>query len=169
MGLTRMKAMIERLGIAFTCPVFTVAGTNGKGSTCAMLESILRNAGNKVCMHTSPHLLRFNERALIDGKEAEDAAIVEALSAVDAARGDMSLTYFEMTGLAVLLLFMKAKPDAVILEIGLGGRLDAMNAIDTSCGIVCAIGIDHVAFWATPGKRLPTKSPAFTVRGGPPL
>lgn len=167
MGLTRMKAMIERLGIAFTCPVFTVAGTNGKGSTCAMLESILRNAGNKVCMHTSPHLLRFNERALIDGKEAEDAAIVEALSAVDAARGDMPLTYFEMTGLAVLLLFMKAKPDAVILEIGLGGRLDAMNAIDTSCGIVCAIGIDHVAFLGNTREKIAYEKSCIYRQGRP--
>lgn len=146
MGLERMKTMIDRLRIHFDCPVFTVAGTNGKGSTCALTERILRHAGYKVCMHTSPHLLRFNERALVNGAEATDAALVAAMDKVEAARGDLPLTYFEFTGLAILWLFMQEKPDAVILEIGLGGRLDAMNAIDTDCGIVCAVGIDHVAF-----------------------
>ena len=146
MGLARMTTMIGRLGIHFDCPVFTVAGTNGKGSTCALAECILRHAGFKVCMHTSPHLLRFNERALVGGVEASDAALVAAMEDVEAERGDLPLTYFEFTGLAILLLFMREKPDAVILEIGLGGRLDAMNTIDTDCGIVCAIGVDHVAF-----------------------
>ena len=146
MGLTRMKTMIGRLDIHFDCPVFTVAGTNGKGSTCALTERILRHAGYKVCMHTSPHLLRFNERALINGEEATDAALVAAMEKVEEERGDLPLTYFEFTGLAILWLFMREAPDAVILEIGLGGRLDAMNAIDTDCGIVCAVGIDHVAF-----------------------
>lgn len=146
MGLTRMKTMIDRMGIHFDCPVFTVAGTNGKGSTCALTERILRHAGYKVCMHTSPHLLRFNERALVNGKEASDAVLAEAMARVEAERGELPLTYFEFTGLAILWLFMREKPDAVILEIGLGGRLDAMNAIDTDCGIVCAVGIDHVAF-----------------------
>jgi len=146
LGLSRMKTMIARLAITFPCPVFTVAGTNGKGSTCAMLNAILLEAGYHVGMHTSPHLLRFNERAVIDGCEVEDEAFIEAFEVVEKARGGMPLTYFEFTGLAILWLFSREKLDAVILEIGLGGRLDAMNAIDTSCGIVCAIGIDHTAY-----------------------
>ncbi len=146
LGLSRMKEMIARLNIHFECPVFTVAGTNGKGSTSAMLEAILRHANYRVGMHTSPHLIRFNERALICGKEVSDADLCEAFSIVQKTRGEIELTYFEFTGLAILYLFSVSHLDAVILEIGLGGRLDAMNAIDTSCGIVCALGIDHTAY-----------------------
>ena len=146
LGLERMKEMIARMGIEFECPVFTVAGTNGKGSTCALLESVLRYAGYRVGMHTSPHLLRFNERCVIAGDEVDDETLISAFKAVDAARGDMPLTYFEFTGLAILKIFQDAKLDAVILEIGLGGRLDAMNAIDTDCAILCSIGIDHAAY-----------------------
>lgn len=146
LGLERMKSMIARMGIEFICPVFTVAGTNGKGSTCALLESVLRYAGYRVGMHTSPHLLRFNERCKIAGDEVDDETLIEAFKEVDKARGDMPLTYFEFTGLAILRIFQEAKLDAVILEIGLGGRLDAMNAIDTDCAILCSIGIDHSAY-----------------------
>lgn len=154
LGLERMNLMIDRLGIRFSCPVFTVAGTNGKGSTCAMLESVLRSAGYRVGMHTSPHLLRFNERVFMDGKEADDETIVRALKDVNKARGELTLSYFEFTGLAILKIFAEAHLDAVILEIGLGGRLDAMNAIDTDCGIVCAIGIDHVAFLGNTREKI---------------
>ena len=110
-----------------------VAGTNGKGSTCALLESVLRYSGYRVGMHTSPHLLRFNERCVIAGDEVDDDTLIEAFKEVEKARGDKPLTYFEFTGLAILRIFQKAHLDAVILEIGLGGRLDAMNAIDTDC------------------------------------
>lgn len=146
LGLDRMKQMIARMGIEFTCPVFTVAGTNGKGSTCALLEAIMRYAGYRVGMHTSPHLLRFNERCKIAGNEVDDATLVAAFEEVEQARGEVSLTYFEFTGLAILRIFQRANLDAVILEIGLGGRLDAMNAIDTDCAILCSIGIDHSAY-----------------------
>lgn len=146
LGLARMKEMIARMQISFQCPVFTVAGTNGKGSTCTFLESILRNEGYRVGMHTSPHLLRFNERCLLCGREASDHELIGAFQEVEKARGDLPLTYFEFTGLAILHLFQQADLSAVILEIGLGGRLDAMNAIDTSCGILCAIGLDHTQF-----------------------
>lgn len=146
LGLERMKDMIARMGIEFICPVFTVAGTNGKGSTCALLESVLRYAGYRVGMHTSPHLLRFNERCVIAGDEVDDETLIEAFKEVDKARGETPLTYFEFTGLAILRIFQKAHLDAVILEIGLGGRLDAMNAIDTDCAILCSIGIDHSAY-----------------------
>src|SRR5690606_12499246 len=125
------------------CPVFMVAGTNGKGSTCAMLESILRAAGYRVGLYTSPHLVHFNERARIDGVAVEDARIVAALEEVEAARGDISLTYFEFTTLALALVLARAGLDAVILEVGLGGRLDAVNLFDADCAIVTSIDIDH--------------------------
>ncbi len=149
-----MKEMIARLNIHFECPVFTVAGTNGKGSTSAMLEAILRHANFRVGMHTSPHLIRFNERAIICGKEVADDELCEAFRVVQKTRGEIPLTYFEFTGLAILYLFSQSHLDAVILEIGLGGRLDAMNAIDTSCGIVCALGIDHTAYLGTTREEI---------------
>ena len=146
LGLERMQAMVARMGIRFDCPVVTVAGTNGKGSTCAMMERIWREAGYKTAMHTSPHLIRFNERAFLDGREASDEALIEAFRKVEEARGGMTLSYFEYTGLAILKFFQDAAPDVVILEIGLGGRLDAMNTIDPDVSIVAAVGIDHTAF-----------------------
>ncbi len=146
LGLERMREMISRLGIRFECPVITVAGTNGKGSTCAFIESVCRAAGLRTAMHTSPHLLRFNERALLDGREVDDRLLTAAFAEVEAARGGMTLSYFEYTGLGILKVFQNARPDVVILEIGLGGRLDAMNAIDPDCSVVAAVGIDHTAF-----------------------
>ena len=146
LGLTRMKKMLDRLDIHFDCPVITVAGTNGKGSTCAMLEAIYRAAGYKTAMHTSPHMLSFNERAQINGEIVEDAPLVEAFREVEAARARMPLTYFEFTALAILRVFQKASPDVVILEIGLGGRLDAINALESTASIVTTVGIDHEAY-----------------------
>ena len=146
LGLDRMKLMIERMGIRFECPVVTVAGTNGKGSTCAMIERICRAAGLRTGMHTSPHLIRFNERALLCGREASDEALVECLKEVEDARRGLSLSYFEFTGLAILRLFQKSALDVVVLEIGLGGRLDAINAVDPDVSVICAVGIDHTAF-----------------------
>ncbi len=146
MGLARMTEMVKRLGIRFDCPVFVVGGTNGKGSTCSMLESILRAAGYRVGLHTSPHLLRFNERARLDGAEASDAALVEQFAAVETARGELTLSYFEFTALAILRLFQQARLDAVVLEIGLGGRLDAINAIDADVAIITSVDLDHVDY-----------------------
>ncbi|QAU34729.1 bifunctional tetrahydrofolate synthase/dihydrofolate synthase [Janthinobacterium sp. 17J80-10] len=143
LGLERVARVRERLGIAFDCPVITVGGTNGKGSTCAMLESMLLQAGYKVGLYTSPHLLHFNERARVAGEPVADAALVEQFAAVEAARGDVSLTYFEFTTLAILRLFAQAGLDAVILEVGLGGRLDAVNIIDADVAIVTSVDIDH--------------------------
>lgn len=143
LGLDRVSQVRDRLAIAFDCPVITVGGTNGKGSTCAMLESMLLQAGYKVGLYTSPHLLHFNERARIGGEAAADAALVEQFAAVEAARGDVSLTYFEFTTLAILRLFAQAGLDAVILEVGLGGRLDAVNIIDADVSIVTSVDIDH--------------------------
>jgi dihydrofolate synthase/folylpolyglutamate synthase len=150
MGLARIGKVKDALGLAFNCPVITVGGTNGKGSTCAMLESILRAAGYHVGCHTSPHLLEFNERARVDGQNATDDELLPHFEAVEAARTSfaepVSLTYFEFTTLAILHLFASRGLDAVILEVGLGGRLDAVNIIDADCAIVTSIDIDHTEY-----------------------
>ncbi len=144
--LERVERVRQRLGIAFDCPVFTVAGTNGKGSTCAMLESILMASGFRVGVYSSPHLVHFEERCRIDGKLVEAAQLLPHFAAVEAARADETLTYFEFTTLVVLRLLAAAGLDAVVLEVGLGGRLDAVNTIDTDCAILTSIDLDHTEF-----------------------
>lgn len=146
MGLARVQQVAQVLALKFECPVITVGGTNGKGSTCAMLESILLQGGYRVGLYTSPHLLHFNERARLDGQMASDAQLIAAFEAVEAARAEISLTYFEFTTLALLKLFADAAPDVVILEVGLGGRLDAVNIIDADVAIVTSVDIDHVDY-----------------------
>ena len=145
-GLDRVREVAERLRLQCPGTIIVVAGTNGKGSSCVMLESILLAAGYRVGCYTSPHLVRFNERARLGGEPASDAALVEQFEAVEAARGDVRLTYFEFTTLAILRLFQQAEPDALVLEIGLGGRLDAVNLVDADCAIVTCIDIDHAEF-----------------------
>lgn len=145
-SLARVREAADRLGIAFTCPTIVVGGTNGKGSTCMMLDSMLRAGGYRVGRYTSPHLLRFNERAAINGIEAEDAALIENFEAVETACGDVPLTYFEFTTLAVLRLFTRAQLDAAVLEVGLGGRLDAVNIVDADCAIVTSVDLDHMEY-----------------------
>jgi dihydrofolate synthase / folylpolyglutamate synthase len=150
MGLERIGKVKAAMQLTFACPVMTVGGTNGKGSTCAILESILLRAGYHVGCHTSPHLLEFNERARIDGQSATDAQLLPHFEVVEAARKSLpepvSLTYFEFTALAILHLFASRGLDAVILEVGLGGRLDAVNVIDTDCAIITSIDIDHTEY-----------------------
>lgn len=146
MGLERVAQVQHRLGIRFDCPVITVGGTNGKGSTCAMLEAILQQAGYRVGLYTSPHLIHFNERARLAGEIVSDEALIAQFAAVEAARGNVSLTYFEFTTLAILRLFAQAGLDAVILEVGLGGRLDAVNIIDADVAIVTSVDIDHAEY-----------------------
>lgn len=146
MGLERVAQVRSSMGLEFTCPVITVGGTNGKGSTCAMLESILLHAGYKVGVYTSPHLLRFNERARINGQMATDEALIAAFKEVEAKRNGISLSYFEFTTLAILHLFAQSGLDAVILEVGLGGRLDAVNVIDADVAIVVSVDIDHTEY-----------------------
>ncbi len=146
LGLERVALVKSKLNIAFDCPVIIVGGTNGKGSTCAMLESILLQAGYRVGLYTSPHLLHFNERARINGEAVSDAVLIDNFAAVEASRGNVSLTYFEFTTLAVLRLFAQTGLDAVILEVGLGGRLDAVNVIDADVAIVTSVDIDHTEF-----------------------
>jgi dihydrofolate synthase/folylpolyglutamate synthase len=146
MGLDRVRAVKERLGLHFDCPVIMVAGTNGKGSTCAMLESVLLQAGYRVGLYIKPHFLHFNERARIGGDMASDEVLIENFEAVEAARGDVSLTYFEFTTLAIMRLMSRAGLDVVILEVGLGGRLDAVNVVDADVAIVTNIDIDHTEY-----------------------
>ena len=148
MGLERVKTVADRMGLKFDCPVITVAGTNGKGSTCAMLEAILMEAGYRTGMYTSPHLVNFEERCRIRGNIATATDLVAACARVEGARIlkdiEVSLTYFEFTTRAIMQLIMDAKLDVVILEVGLGGRLDAVNIIDTDCAIITSIDLDHM-------------------------
>jgi dihydrofolate synthase/folylpolyglutamate synthase len=150
MGLDRVKWVAQRMGLCFLCPVITVAGTNGKGSTCAMLESILRQAGYRTGLYTSPHLVRFQERLRLDGEPVESAALVTAFERVEQARCQehphISLTYFEFSTLAMLDIMAGLKLDVVILEVGLGGRLDAVNIIEPDCALITSIDLDHMEF-----------------------
>ena len=146
LGLDRVRRVADRLGLRLDVPTIVVGGTNGKGSTCAMLDSMLRAAGYRVGLYTSPHLLRFNERARINGIDAHDDSLIAQFDAVEQARADTTLTYFEYTTLAILRLFSQATLDAVVLEVGLGGRLDAVNIVDADVSIVTSVAIDHVDY-----------------------
>jgi dihydrofolate synthase/folylpolyglutamate synthase len=126
------------------CPVITVAGTNGKGSTCAMLESVLRHAGYKTGLYTSPHLVHFEERCRLQGQPAKADQLSPFFEKVEAARGQVSLSYFEFTSLALFAFLADAHLDVVILEVGLGGRLDAVNILDTDCAVITSIDLDHM-------------------------
>ena len=145
LGLDRVRAVWQRMGVTLQAAVFTVAGTNGKGSTCAMLEAILLEAGFRTGVYTSPHLVRFEERCRVRGEPANASDLIAGFEAVERARGDISLTYFEFTTLAILHTLARAGLDAVVLEVGLGGRLDAVNIIDTDCAIITSVDIDHTA------------------------
>lgn len=149
LGLERVALVRDAMGLAVAAPVIAVAGTNGKGSTCAMLEAVLGAAGYRVGLYTSPHLLRYNERVRIGGCEADDAALVASFERVEAARrslGGTSLTYFEFGTLAAVDIFLRSAVDVLLLEVGMGGRLDAVNAFDADCAIVTSIGLDHMDF-----------------------
>jgi dihydrofolate synthase/folylpolyglutamate synthase len=146
LGLDRVRAVAQRLGLAFSCPVITVAGTNGKGSTCAMLEAICLQAGWRTAVYTSPHLVHFEERCRVHGDIVKAGDLVPHFEAVEAARGDVTLTYFEFTTLAILRLMAAAQPDVAILEVGLGGRLDAVNIIDPDCAVITSVDLDHMDF-----------------------
>ena len=149
MGLARVKAVADRMGIRFDCPVITVAGTNGKGSTCAMLESILGQAGYRTGLFTSPHLVHFEERLRLSGVSVEASNLTAGFAAVEAARhlndDVISLSYFEFSMLAIFEVMMRSNLDVVILEVGLGGRLDSTNIIDTDCAVITSIDLDHMA------------------------
>ncbi len=146
MGLERVAAVKSALGLSPGFPILTVGGTNGKGSVCAMLESILDHAGYRVGCYTSPHLLRYNERVRVRRREASDEMLAAALEAVEQARGGTALTYFEFSTLAAVRLFAEARVDVALLEVGLGGRLDAVNVFDPDCALVVSIDLDHMDY-----------------------
>jgi dihydrofolate synthase / folylpolyglutamate synthase len=144
MGLERVREVATRMRLRKPAKkVITVGGTNGKGSTVAFIEAIARAAARKVGAYTSPHLLAYNERVRIDGRDAGDAELIAAFETIDAARGDTPLTYFEYTTLAALWLFERAKLDLAILEVGLGGRLDATNLVDPDVAVITTVDLDH--------------------------
>ncbi|MCC6206643.1 MAG: bifunctional tetrahydrofolate synthase/dihydrofolate synthase [Gammaproteobacteria bacterium] len=169
LGLERVRRVAVSLGLdaALPSPVVTVAGTNGKGSSVALFESILTAAGYRVAAYTSPHLLRYNERVRIGGREADDAELCQAFERVDRARGDTSLTYFEFGTLAALDHFTRVDPDVVVLEVGMGGRLDAVNLVDPDVALVTGIGIDHVD-WLGPDREAIGAEKAGIFRRGRP-
>jgi dihydrofolate synthase/folylpolyglutamate synthase len=144
MGLERVREVAGRMGLMRPAKkVITVGGTNGKGSTVAFIEAAARAAGWSVGAYTSPHLLAYNERVRIDGREASDDALVAGFEAVEAARGDTPLTYFEYGTLCALWLFQRSRPDLAILEVGLGGRLDAVNIVDPDVAVITTVDLDH--------------------------
>lgn len=167
MGLERVHAVRQRLGIEFACPVITVGGTNGKGSTCAFLEAMLCEAGHRAGCYTSPHLHAYGERVRIDRRMASDAALAAAFAAVESARGGVPLTYFEFGTLAAAWLFQEQSVEVAILEVGLGGRLDAVNAFDTDCAVITSVGIDHVE-WLGPTRESIGREKAGIFRPGRP-
>jgi len=146
LGLDRVRDVFERMNVRLQIPVITVGGTNGKGSTCALLEAILRAAGYRTGLYTSPHLVRYNERVRISGVELEDRPLCDAFAAVEKARGEIPLTYFEYGTLAGFWLFEQQKIEAAVLEVGLGGRLDAVNVLDADCAVLTSVDIDHVDY-----------------------
>ncbi len=168
MGLDRVREVAQRLGLTRPAPrVVTVTGTNGKGSTCAFLASLLRASGQRVGVYASPHLVRYNERVDIEGTLASDDDLCTAFAAVEAARGEISLTYFEMGTLAAFWLFERAQLDVAVLEVGLGGRLDAVNLIDADLALVTSIGLDH-AEWLGNTRESVAVEKAGIFRAGKP-
>jgi dihydrofolate synthase/folylpolyglutamate synthase len=170
--LARVVRLRDRLGLHFEVPVFTVAGTNGKGSTCAMLEAILLQAGYRVGVYTSPHLVRFEERLRLNGESVHAETLLPHFKAVELARqagGDaVELTYFEFTTLAILHCLAAHPLDAVVLEVGLGGRLDAVNVIDADCAVITCIDIDHSA-WLGSDRESIGREKAGIIRADRPV
>ncbi|MCY7371874.1 MAG: bifunctional tetrahydrofolate synthase/dihydrofolate synthase [Polaromonas sp.] len=172
MGLDRVRAVAVRMGLEFACPVITVAGTNGKGSTCAMLEAILLEAGYRTGLYTSPHLVHFEERCRVRGDIVQADALVASFAVVELARQQggepISLTYFEFTTLAILHLLAASTLDVVILEVGLGGRLDAVNLIDTDCAVITSIDLDHTELLGNDREKIGFEK-AGIMRAGKPV
>lgn len=169
MGLERVRAVAQRMGLGHPARrVITVAGTNGKGSTVAFIEAIARAQGLRVGAYTSPHLLRYNERVRIDGREVEDAALVAGFEAVEAARADTPLTYFEYGTLCALWLFAQAGLDLAVLEVGLGGRLDAVNLVDADAAVITTVDLDHQQ-WLGPDVESIGREKAGIARAFKPL
>src|SRR5579859_454571 len=169
LGLDRVRAVWQRMGAQPPARrVITVGGTNGKGSTVAMLEAMLTAGGQRVGCYTSPHLLRYNERIRIEGREAGDEALVASFERIEAARGEIPLTYFEFGTLAALDLFARAGLDVAVLEVGLGGRLDAVNIIDADVAVVTTVDLDHMD-WLGPDRDRIGVEKAGIARAGRPV
>ncbi len=167
LGLDRVRAVAHRMALRFECPVITVAGTNGKGSTCAMLEAILLQAGYRTGVYTSPHLVHFEERCRLRGDAVDAASLLPHFERVEAARGDITLSYFEFTTLAILDRMAQAGLDVAILEVGLGGRLDAVNVIDTDCAVITSVDLDHTELLG-PDRESIGREKAGILRTGKP-
>lgn len=169
MGLTRVSKVAHTLGLLDLgqTKIVTVAGTNGKGTTCAMLENILRLSGLTVGVYSSPHMLKYNERVRINGSDVSDSGFVTAFEQIEAARGDISLTFFEYATLAGLILFKTAQLDVVILEVGLGGRLDATNIIDADISVLTSVDLDHESYLGNT-RELVAREKAGIFRSGKP-
>jgi dihydrofolate synthase/folylpolyglutamate synthase len=169
MGLDRVKAVAALMGLQFACPVITVAGTNGKGSTCAMLESILLQAGYRVGVYTSPHLVHFEERLRLNGAPVEAATLAIAFGEVERIRIEtgVSLTYFEFSTLAILDVMARSGLDVAILEVGLGGRLDAVNIIDPDCAVITSVDLDHMEFLGSDRESIGREKAGIMRTGRP--
>ncbi len=168
LGLDRVSQVAARLDVLRPAPfVFTVAGTNGKGTTCRTLESILLAAGYRVGVYSSPHLVRYTERVRVQGGELAESAHTASFAEIEAVRGDISLSYFEFGTLSALWLFKQAKLDVVILEVGLGGRLDATNMVDADVAVVTSIALDHTD-WLGPDRESIGREKAGIFRAGKP-
>ncbi|HEX5352945.1 MAG TPA: bifunctional tetrahydrofolate synthase/dihydrofolate synthase [Rhodanobacteraceae bacterium] len=168
MGLERVHEVWRRMGAPRLAPVvISVGGTNGKGSTVAFLEAMLRAGGMRAGAYTSPHILRYNERVCVDGTETGDEALVDAFERVEAARGDVTLTYFEFGTLAAFDIFARSNLDVALLEVGLGGRLDAVNIVDADCAVVVTVDLDHMEYLG-PDREAIGREKAGIFRAGKP-
>lgn len=174
MGLKRVRTVRERMGLDFQCPVVLVAGTNGKGSTCAFLEAILLAAGYRVGVYSSPHLVRFEERCRIDGEQVKAQDFLDAFEAIDAARAgagaqsEISMSYFEYSTLGSAWIMQRAGVEVAILEVGLGGRLDATNVFDPDCAVITSVDLDHMHFLGDNRESI-GREKAGVARAGKPL
>lgn len=172
LGLDRVREVAHRMGLQFDCPVITVAGTNGKGSTCAMLEAVALQSGFRPGVYTSPHLVHFEERCRVGGEIVKAEELIPHFEAVEQARvkdgKEVALTYFEFTTLAILRLMSLSRLDVAILEVGLGGRLDATNIIDADCAIITSIDLDHMELLG-PDRESIGREKAGIMRAGRPV
>ncbi|MDH1334966.1 bifunctional tetrahydrofolate synthase/dihydrofolate synthase [Comamonas thiooxydans] len=172
LGLDRVREVAQRMGLQFDCPVITVAGTNGKGSTCAMLEAVALQSGYRPGVYTSPHLVHFEERCRVGGEIVKAEELIPHFEAVEQARvkegQEVALTYFEFTTLAILRLMSLSRLDVAILEVGLGGRLDATNIIDADCAIITSIDLDHMELLG-PDRESIGREKAGIMRAGRPV
>jgi dihydrofolate synthase/folylpolyglutamate synthase len=167
LSLERVVEVRARLGLDFHVPLVAVAGTNGKGSTCAMLEAIALQAGYRVGLYAKPHLVHFEERCRVNGSMVDAAELLPHFEAVEAARGEITLSIFEFTTLAIARLLAQAPLDLVILEVGLGGRFDAVNAFDADCAVITSIDLDHVEFLGPDRESIGREKAGIMRRGKP--